>query len=742
MLRFIMIFAGLMVSFGAFAQQNKDSVRVEFLSHTDRIYEMLQDRQEAAYKLDKRAYRWGNSAEEFALLDSLASRYNLNKDSLRSSIKQYVMTTEFENPVSYSILKWSIGNVESQLKAKGVNFISPRYGTLPEANLNAYMNNSIPGSPLIIVNSGIFNYCHELTKIALETISFSSNSKNVSFGYDKETLLDKLVTNNKLLVRFSMALEDYSNKRRITGKAPADSSTDRILIHLVDGMELFITAHEYGHLLLKHEPMEVKSVERKLINGEDQTSIEKLRKSWQQEIEADVFGFLLLNEYIKKHPSSFDGLMQSAPYFYFSLAQIGDESGYLMLHKRTSDVVPAAERQSYINLINNMAGNSFASVAMAGKMSSFNFKVKPTKKDQKIVLPFDGHPPNWLRAELIRTLIDQNSASIDTTFKPLVMAFSDNLRYCWENVSDQWVEIMNGRKPKPIDPKLVEAALARKQKKEQQEKLNGQLDDYLEDERLKREPPACDSLRVLGLDLFTQKQYKKSIDVLLQAEACGVSSGSLYFALGSSYLDTDDYPNAIVYYTKSIKKFNDSTAAYFWDYGNRAMAYRYLGKLNLAEQDFKTAFKTAFREDPKLYRERALLLIDLKRSREAVGDYQKAVKLDPQNIPYVTELYEAQLIDGNFKAVIGGRKTFLSLKAPKKYLLIFDFLEYASRLQLGHDTRSVETELSGLLKSDHALTWYFDQINLALKRPIFNQRLNAKILKFEDRIKLVLKGDP
>jgi hypothetical protein len=424
-------------------QSPKETPKIIYLSDTDYVYEMLENRQRAIYENDKFSTQWKNSKEEIELLIEIAKKYHIKKKDVLDKLQSLTLSTRYEHPVSFSILKDNIYTVEEQLKKNGIGFKAPKYGTLPTTKLNASTNITFPESPLIIVNSGVFNFCHELLKIAFKTIEFSADKHQVSITYSDEILDDLIAHDQDLIVKFSRALEDYANNRVIKSQYTADTLQANLEIGLVSCMEIFILAHEYGHMILGHKSIENEDLEVRSGNRNTEKSLNIVLNSWQQEIEADFFGIIILDSYLQSNPSEFDSLLKFAPYIYFSLAEIAEESAFILKNKRLPDTIPQATKDQYFDNLSEVTDRSFLKATKEAKTNSFHYKsTSKTPLDTTLTLS-KSHPPSWLRRNIMKRFIDQNKITNEDTFETLALAFSRNLILLWEKIRIPWVKILN-----------------------------------------------------------------------------------------------------------------------------------------------------------------------------------------------------------------------------------------------------------------------------------------------------------
>lgn len=104
-------------------------------------------------------------------------------------------------------------------------------------------------------------------------------------------------------------------------------------------------------------------------------------------------------------------------------------------------------------------------------------------------------------------------------------------------------------------------------------------------------------------------------------------TSSYYYNRGNSYLDKEDYKNAIASYNKAIElDLKDS-----YSYTNRGYAYVELGELDLAFADYNEAIELN-PEDYFAYNNRGLIFQSRSDYDRAIEDFTIAIQIDPETI--------------------------------------------------------------------------------------------------------------
>jgi hypothetical protein len=240
-----------------------------FQSDTDKAYLYLETIQEEAYRDNPRVVRWTDSPENMKKLQDLLaeldarsvastpeSSYGALYEGVLAQLRQ-AMPTRYEDPNTIFLLRSVANEVFNEIAQQDHSFELPHLGTLPLGTLNARAL-PIPGSDtrLVVVNSSLFTFAHELGKIALATIPIQEKDGHIDIDLSGDFFQTSVRHDPQFLVRFSKALEDFANKRLIKGQAPPREFDDPLLAILDAALEDFVLAHEFAPLptLLQHLP--------------------------------------------------------------------------------------------------------------------------------------------------------------------------------------------------------------------------------------------------------------------------------------------------------------------------------------------------------------------------------------------------------------------------------------------------------------------------------------------------------
>lgn len=235
-----------------------------------------------------------------------------------------------------------------------------------------------------------------------------------------------------------------------------DQFYDPLINGVVNGMELFVIGHEYGHVILKHEPIRRGSLNA-IQGGEDvaNLSFPIAERSWQQELEADLVGFKLMSTTLmsQKDPLGLYGTCGAL--FFIQLQGILDQADYSIKHGRRY-VVTQADRDQVVAFLKDVtttpsnSGNKStnpkvthtAPASNASEKSLIKNKTSNTAKENI----FSTHPPDWLRELFLEkeTISFLENAKVTKEQKNLarfIPLLLQNTQILWEESSDDFTKM-------------------------------------------------------------------------------------------------------------------------------------------------------------------------------------------------------------------------------------------------------------------------------------------------------------
>jgi tetratricopeptide (TPR) repeat protein len=602
----------------------------QFLSDSDPAYLYLETLQEEAYRESRQVKPWTNSPEDQKRLQDLLARLDARSESSRTgptssplhdgllSQLREAMPTRYEHPSSLWLLRSVAKEIFDEVIQEHPSFELPRLGTLPLGTLNARAL-SVPGvnTKLLIVNASLFSFAHELGKIALATIPITATEKRVKIDLDGKYFAESLRKNSEFLVRFSKAMEDFANQRQIRGHALPRVLDDPLLIILDSALEGFVLAHEFGHLALQHQ------TEHRLGPGNKSSSGASFLRSWGEEAQADLYAAEVVNRLsFRRQLGEGAGTLKGqlaefsryAPVLFFQLNKIAEGARYIRVHGQLPPEPTDAERKTVLDVLQL----ALTRVASSPETSSENTQAEisiPTE-----VLALGDHPPAWAREILMRTYWrDRTPARVEpeeTAFGNMAVMMGNHLESLWSDIAPIWVRISKGEKPdaaaRSPENDVDKSTQAARQALSNSRDMEGK-----------------------AWDAFEKRDYKEALVFADTAVDGGMRSA--YFIRGRINLGLKNYRAAANDFTIRIEDGSD----WYWNYANRAIAYRHLGQTAKAQLDFNRAIEHGGAEDPKVRSFRGSFLLEVGKVSEGLVDLRKAASLAPNNTAYQADLAEA-----------------------------------------------------------------------------------------------------
>ncbi|MFY0602602.1 MAG: hypothetical protein JXQ93_01535 [Flavobacteriaceae bacterium] len=425
---------------------------IRFLSDDIEAFGQLEDLQKVIYNGDSRTKKWTNSGENIKALKSLLVKSGIQNSQADKLIEKNVLNlelpTRYENPISYFLLKRIQEDVELSIEKRNLNKIKVGIGTLPYWSLNAKTYNEKDFS-LIVANSGLFNFIYEMTKILLETGNIFVENDKVVIQFSDEVLKEKLNDSPDILVRFSKALEDYANRRVIRGQSPPTELQQTILSGMVNSMEFFTIAHEYGHAIYRHKVIGTTGLGLRSKKNVINESFKVAKNNWEQEVIADLFALTILEKTLQDKASKKDlhfySLLRTSPELFFNLSTIAEESKPIFKDRKRPKSIDINLKDKFLNSSYKLISGLLNNDKTLRKYLSFNNSLGPNSDNNTFNLNL-SHPPDYIRAEYSGVLMKHsiNQKYEEPYFEELGNQLSKNLNTIWEIIKPILIKIIEG----------------------------------------------------------------------------------------------------------------------------------------------------------------------------------------------------------------------------------------------------------------------------------------------------------
>lgn len=263
-------------------------------------------------------------------------------DELRAQLAEFDdldLPTRYDSPTQFRILGKLISRVKAAAELMGLETtMFPHFSCIPTGLVNASAV-AIPNvsRPFLLFDSELFLFCHLFAKAFAQCLPVIGRDEMLSLSVDIELVKKRIHQVPALTERFADLLSAYS----ITG-SPSQSkqyNPEVDYVHLIDilrdGMELFVVAHEFGHVYSGHlgGVLQRLGLREKDLLGEN--------PSHRQEHEADLIGMVLTLQVMSS--SGYDAGLAYAgvELFFVSLEMVG-RARHIVLHGTDEGYVDAA----------------------------------------------------------------------------------------------------------------------------------------------------------------------------------------------------------------------------------------------------------------------------------------------------------------------------------------------------------------------------------------------------------------
>lgn len=262
------------------------------------------------------------------------------------------LPTRYDNPFSFNITQRLVGRIKKACKNLDIDVDNfPPFACIPTGVVNAYAAN-VPGSKrkFLLFDSQVFFFCNLWAKVLATAQPIVGVGDQVSTSIDIELVRQHLSKDLSPVLRLKELLH-ASVTSSPSDAPPYIPSIDYVpLISLLrDSMELFIVAHEFGHVYSGHLG--------KLMAALPCTATELLEAanaSQRKEYEADAFALLITMQCLASEGMDYS-LSYIGPYMFFSgLALLDRYIAHVYGHSEeegSSEHPSHADRQSMLNAI-------------------------------------------------------------------------------------------------------------------------------------------------------------------------------------------------------------------------------------------------------------------------------------------------------------------------------------------------------------------------------------------------------
>jgi hypothetical protein len=284
-------------------------------------------------------------AREIAMAQGITDVDAVVEESRRSFDQRLAATpSPYEDPGTVSLMDLLMADLERAAELMELE-LPPRpvFGSLPLGQLNA-MAIAVPESDerLVVFQSGLLGYFNLLSKAVAAALPASEAGEDdkdrAGFDLNRDRVRANLMQDPEPLARLTDFLAAYvvHGDPHSAEQYVLAGRTVPVANLLRHSSELFVLAHELGHLLAGHLDHPVRDLAPVVIDDEDGTT---MPGAWPLEFEADYIGMALTT--CAMHDSGYD----------FAMSYVGVDftfSSMLLVERAISLLIHGEERDSPI----------------------------------------------------------------------------------------------------------------------------------------------------------------------------------------------------------------------------------------------------------------------------------------------------------------------------------------------------------------------------------------------------------
>ena len=237
--------------------------------------------------------KYGNNNKLYENDKSLFRKLQELADELEVPIKE-------QEKGSYWLLNRHSNNILEILRDNNIKVDKEIVlGTLPTQSFNAYASSFPDKKMLIVFNDGLITFIYLMGRIVSSLITKENKGgTNYTLHKDASKVEDILAENRISQSKFYETILLYKNNSLSSSRIFYETDANKGLsCCLYDTAELFITAHEYAHVLLGHLSHK-KNVSAK--SNKREHNFKETLVNWRDEMAADISAFKVILAYHNK----------------------------------------------------------------------------------------------------------------------------------------------------------------------------------------------------------------------------------------------------------------------------------------------------------------------------------------------------------------------------------------------------------------------------------------------------------
>ncbi|MBK5544722.1 SEC-C domain-containing protein [Pseudomonas sp. TH04] len=175
---------------------------------------------------------------------------------LKRTLEETVLPTRYDSVSAFNLINGLVEEVKRAAAELGADItLFPLYATVPTGRVNATAVN-IPGAskPFLLFDGQLLTFCHLISKIYATSFVTTKNGDMRSFSTDLSTITKKISAHPEIVSRLAGVLTAFIRTGRpATSKPfPVDLDSIGLVECLRKSMEIFVIAHEFGHVYAGH----------------------------------------------------------------------------------------------------------------------------------------------------------------------------------------------------------------------------------------------------------------------------------------------------------------------------------------------------------------------------------------------------------------------------------------------------------------------------------------------------------
>jgi len=317
---FICISAVMMIHTGSVkAHQSQDvnehcsKIDTDYLSDSKKIYHQIEEFQALSLKSGGYPILQDIEKDKIKLLTMVCNSVSkeLGFDDIDCSNpltlpEELKIPTRCESIGPYFIAVQLMNDV---IKSAKVTLENPTenviIGTMQHRKINA-AKFKFPDGDAILFNTHLFSFINEVSKMMSSGIIFEEVGDQISINTSVESASDVFKKSDFLKERFSNLLYSYLTEFRRPEWWIPEKNNILLYTRLTNYTEIFVAAHEYGHLHLKHNI---------ILPSFSSIDSDTVCKNWKNEFDADEISLRLTMQLAVNDP--FFELYRGVPEFWF-----------------------------------------------------------------------------------------------------------------------------------------------------------------------------------------------------------------------------------------------------------------------------------------------------------------------------------------------------------------------------------------------------------------------------------------